>query len=266
MPFLNYGGPAGTPGSRIALALHAGQRAAALNVDLLELRGRIETDAPGLTENRRKLTVIKRLPETSEELWEKGLKAKVRSQVRRPMKEGMEVAFGPDLLDDFYSVFSATMRDLGTPVLPRPFFHALRDHLGDAVLFAVVTLGDVPVAAGCGLVYGGELEITWAGSSRAHQRQAPNMLLYWGMMEEATRRGLKAFNFGRASPDSGTHRFKKQWGTEDIPLPWMQWSPSGVASTPSPDGKKMQMATRTWSRLPLRVTNVLGPRLSRLIP
>lgn len=266
MPFLNYGGPAGTPDARTALAMHAGQRAAALGVDLLELRGRVPTEAPGLTENQRKLTVVKRLPETTEELWEKGLKAKVRSQVRRPIKEGMEVTFGHDLLDDFYGVFSATMRDLGTPVLPRTFFRSIRRHLDDALLFAVVKLDGLPVAAGCGLMFGDELEITWAGSSRAHQRQAPNMLLYWGMMEEATRRGLGAFNFGRCSPDSGTHRFKKQWGSEDQPLPWMQWSPSGVASTPTPDGKKMQMATRTWSRLPVRVTNVLGPRLSRLIP
>lgn len=266
MPFLNYGGPTGTPDARTALAMHAGQRAAALGVDLLELRGRIATEAPELTLNQRKLTVVKTLPETPEELWEKGLKAKVRSQVRRPIKEGMEVTFGHDLLDDFYSVFSATMRDLGTPVLPRAFFAAIREHLADALLFAVVKLDGLPVAAGCGLIYGDELEITWAGSSRAHQRQAPNMLLYWGMMEEATRRGLGAFNFGRCSPDSGTHRFKKQWGSEDEPLPWMQWSPSGVASTPTPDSRKMEMATKTWSRLPVRVTNVLGPRLSRLIP
>jgi len=266
MPFLNYGGPVGSPAARTALAQHAAGHAQDLGVDLLELRGRRETKAEGLTVNARKITVIKTLPETPEELWEKGIKAKLRSQIRRPMKEGMEIRFGPDLVDPFYEVFSITMRDLGTPVLPKPFFESIRTHLGDSVMFAVVEHEGRAVAAGCGLIWDGELEITWAGASREHQRLAPNMLLYWGMMEESTKRGFHSFNFGRCSLDSGTHRFKKQWGTEDHPLPWLQWSPSGVPSTPSPDSPKFRLATAAWSRLPVSVTNVIGPRLSRLIP
>jgi serine/alanine adding enzyme len=266
MPFLNYGGPAGNPLARATLARHAAEHARRLGVDLLELRGRIETRAEGLKLNARKLTVIKELPETSEELWEKGIKAKVRSQIRRPMKEGMKIRFGADLIDSFYSVFSTTMRDLGTPVLPKPFFEAIQVHLGDSVTFAVVEYAGRPVAACCGLRWDGELEITWAGTSREHQRLAPNMLLYWGMMEEGTRLGCHSFNFGRCSPDSGTHRFKKQWGTEDRPLPWLQWSASGRPSTPTPDSPRFRLATSAWSKLPVPVTNLIGPRLSRLIP
>jgi serine/alanine adding enzyme len=266
MPFLNYGGPVGSDAARAALARHAARQAGTLGVDLLELRGRIETSVEGLVLNNRKLTVLKSLPESSEELWEKGIKAKLRSQIRRPMKEGMEVRFGPDQLDAFYGVFSTTMRDLGTPVLPRRFFESIRANLDDCAMFVVVEHGGVPLAAGCGLSWGDELEITWAGSSREHQRLAPNMLLYWGMMEEATKRGLRYFNFGRCSPDSGTHRFKRQWGSEDHPLPWLQWSTSGVPSTPSPDSPKFRLATSVWSRMPLPVANTLGPHLSRLIP
>ena len=266
MPFLNYGGPLGTPAARATLAGHARRHAERLGVDLLELRNRRALDGSSLTLNQRKLTVVKELPTTPEELWEKGLKTKVRSQVRRPMKEGMEVRFGPDELDRFYDVFARTMRDLGTPVLPKRFFTSIRAHLGDTVVFAVVELEGAPVAAGCGLAWDGEMEITWAGASREHSRLAPNMLLYWGMMEESIRRGLRAFNFGRCSPDSGTHRFKRQWGGEDHVLPWLQWSASSVPSTPDPDSPRFRLATSAWSRLPVGLTNVLGPPLSRLLP
>ena len=263
MPFLNYGGPVGTEPARRALARRATDLARELGVDLLELRARSDLETG---ENRRKVTVLKSLPDSRDELWEDGLRSKVRSQVRRPMKEGMEVRFGPDRLDAFYRVFSTTMRDLGTPVLPRSFFETIRDHLGASSLFATVELDGEPLAAGCGLFYDAELEITWAGASREHSRLAPNMLLYWGMMEEGVRRGMDVFNFGRCTPDSGTHRFKRQWGTEDEPLPWLQWSPSGVSSTPNPDSPKYRFATDVWSRLPVGVANRLGPLLSRSIP
>jgi len=266
MPFLNYGGPVGSDEARRVLAEWASATAAELGVDLLELRNRQPLTVDGLVENARKLAVVKELPDSSELLWEKGIKAKVRSQIRRPMKEGMDVDFGNALVDDFYSVFSTTMRDLGTPVLPRLFFDKVAEEFGDSVIFAVVRHEGVPVAAGCGLSWCGEFEITWAGASRDHARLAPNMLLYWGLMEESVRRGMSAFNFGRCSPDSGTHRFKRQWGSEDHVLPWLQWSPSGVPSTPNPESPKFKAATNVWRRLPVGVTNVIGPRLSRVIP
>lgn len=266
MPFLNYGGPVGSEEGRRVLAEWAARTAAELRVDLLELRNRLPQNVDGLVTNARKLTVVKELPDSAEELWEKGIKAKVRSQVRRPMKEGMEIRFGAELVDDFYAVFSTTMRDLGTPVLPHRFFRKIAEAFGDSAIFAVVEHQGEPVAAGCGLTWKGEFEITWAGSSREHSRLAPNMLLYWGLMEESVRRGLTAFNFGRCSEDSGTHRFKRQWGSDDHPLPWLQWSPSGVPSTPDPDSPKFRAATNVWRRLPVGVTNVIGPRLSRVIP
>lgn len=265
MPFLSYGGPIGTSEARRALALHAVSEAKRLGVDLLELRDR--RPIPGdLAVSGRKITVVKELPDSAEALWEDGLRAKVRSQVRRPMKEGLETRIGADLVDAFYPVFSVTMRDLGTPVLPKAYFRAIADHMADQVLFSVVERDGETVAAGCGFLWAGEFEITWAGALREHSRVAPNMLLYWSLMEESVRRGAHTFNFGRCTPDSGTHRFKAQWGTEDVPLPWAQWSPTGMVATPNPDSPKYRLATRVWSRLPVGVANTLGPILARGLP
>jgi len=266
MPFLNYGGPVGADAARHALCREATTLAARLRVDLLELRNRSHLPTSELALNQRKLTVVKALPSTAEELWEKGIKAKVRSQIRRPQKEGMEISFGGEHLDAFYDVFSRTMRDLGTPALPKVFFEKIREAFPDTTVFALVELRGEPMAAACGLTWQDEFEITWAGASREHARLAPNMLLYWGLMEDCVRLGLGRFNFGRCSPDSGTHRFKRQWGSEDEPLPWLQWSPSGIVSTPDPNSRKFRLASSAWSRLPLPVTNLIGPRLSRVIP
>lgn len=265
MPFLNDGGPVGSEAGREALVEAAGRTAREAGVDLLEIRSRERL--PGdLSVTDRKITVILDLPAESETLWKDGLKSKVRSQVRRPMKEGMEVRFGPEHLDAFYGVFARNMRDLGTPVLPRAFFDAIVAALPETAVVGAVYHGDRPAAVGFGLAFGDELEITWASSDRELDRMAPNMLLYWGFMEHAIERGLGRFNFGRCTRGGGTHRFKTQWGGEDVDLPWGQWSAHGVAATPTPDGGAMGLAVRVWQRLPLGVTNRLGPMLSRRIP
>ncbi|MBT8405022.1 MAG: FemAB family PEP-CTERM system-associated protein [Gemmatimonadetes bacterium] len=264
MPFLNYGGPLGSAAARTLLAEDAGRLAADAGVDLLELRARRSLDTT-LDEVHRKVTVVLPLGDDADHLFKKGLKAKVRSQVRRPMKAGMTARVGPEGVDDFYGVFAQHMRDLGTPVLPRSLFHDLRRVFADEVVFAVVYAEDRPVAGGCGFAFGDEFEITWASSLREFSREAPNMLLYWSLMEEMIRRGVATFNFGRCTPGGGTHRFKRQWGGEDEPLPWYQWSDGERAATPNPDGG-FGLAVRAWQRLPLPVANRIGPLLARRIP
>lgn len=266
IPFLNYGGPLGSPEARRLLAGWAVDEARASGADLLELRTRHEVEAEGLRESRRKVTVVLPLPDSAKWLWEKGFSSKLRSQVRRPQKEGMEVRFGPDQVEPFYSVFARNMRDLGTPVLPKALFESLARVFPGEAVFGVVYHEGVAVAAGAGFLWQSEYEMTWASSLREYNRLSPNMLLYWGFMEEMVRRGATTFNFGRCTPGGGTHRFKLQWGGEDVPLPWLQWSPGEVDSTPSPDRPAYRLAVSAWQRLPLPVANRVGPFLARRIP
>jgi FemAB-related protein (PEP-CTERM system-associated) len=264
MPFLNYGGPIGTPEAEEQLCRHARHLAQAFEVKLLELRTRHRARSELQTADR-KVTVLLPLPASADALMAR-FPAKLRSQIRRPMKEGMEVRVGADQRDAFYAVFARNMRDLGTPVLPRRLFDEIARVFAREVVFCAVYYQGQPVAAGCGLIWGQEFELTWASSLREHNQRAPNMLLYWGLMQHMIGRGLGVFNFGRCTPDGGTHRFKLQWGGETVPLSWLQWSSTGTAAPPSPDRPLFQMATRIWSRMPLAMANTIGPLLARNLP
>ncbi len=264
LPFVNYGGPLGTQDAVGALARAAVDRARLDRVKLLELRSRVALPIE-LPVSHRKITVCLELPDSDEALM-KRFPAKLRSQVRRPDKEGVQVRFGPDQVEPFYQVFSAHMHALGTPVMPRRLFAALPEAFGDDVWFGVGYLGDVPIACGAGFRWGDEFEMTWASSLSAYNRISANMGVYWAFMRRAIGLGLRVFNFGRCSPGSGTHRFKSQWTAVDEALYWYQWSASGVASTPSPDTGPLSWAPRVWSRLPRTVVDTAGPWLSRLIP
>ena len=78
--------------------------------------------------------------------------------------------------------------------------------------------------------------------------------------------GLDVFNFGRCTPGGGTHRFKRQWGGEDVQLHWIRWASKPQAAPPSRDASAYRWATAVWQRLPLPVANFLGPRISRGLP
>lgn len=93
------------------------------------------------------------------------------------------------------------------------------------------------------------------------------MLLYWAFMEQAIAEEMRTFNFGRSSPETGTHRFKRQWGGVDVPLPWLQWSRGPMSATPTPDGSRLfRTATAVWKRVPVGLATRLGPYLARRIP
>ena len=255
----------GTGGGEAKLAEHAVKESVRSRVDLLELRTRHHGKS-SLSVSTRKITVLLHLPASVEELWEEGFSSKLRSQIRRSTKDGMEARFGSEHRDAFYEVFSRHMRDLGTPVLPRGFFDRLAEVFKSSVEFGVVYKGQEPVAGGCGFIWRSEFEMTWASSLLKYKRFAPNMLLYSAFIRRMLARGLGTFNFGRCTPGTGTHRFKLQWGGTDVALPWLQWSPRGVVATPSPERRFYRFAANSWRHLPLPVANRLGPVLARRLP
>lgn len=264
LPFLNAG-PVGTPEAKALLTQEAVRIAQRTGADLLEIRTLRELPVT-LAPARVKCTVRLALPATAEQLWAKSFRAKLRSQIRRPQKEGMETRFGLDERDAFYWVFARNMRDLGTPVLPRRFFECVERAFAEQVIFGVVYHRGEPVAAGCGFIWRDEFELNWASSLREHNSLAPNMLLYWSFMERVIGRGVRVFDFGRCTPGSSTHRFKMQWGGKEIPLPWVQW-PVGESSGESiTDRKVFRLATAAWRYLPIFVANRAGPLLARRLP
>ena len=264
MPFLNYGGPIGTEAAIGALVAKAVEVAQRDRVKLLELRSRVPLDI-SLPASHRKITVVLDLPDDPDALF-RGFDTKLRSQIRRPQKEGVEVEFGCEQVVPFFSVFARHMHDLGTPTQPLSFFRALDERFPEDCWFACAYLSGRPVAAACGFQFGREFEMTWASSLRSYNREAPNMLLYWACMQRAISRGLERFNFGRCTPGAGTHRFKMQWGGREEPLWWYGLGISRDTITPSPQDSAFRFGPPVWRRLPESIATALGPSIVRYIP
>ncbi len=239
-----------------------------LDVKHLELRHErpIEHAALNAT-NTDKLHMRLKLPGTSEELWN-GLKSKVRSQIRKPLNdESLTAEFGrDDLLDSFYRIFCCNMRDLGTPPFAKKLFAEMLGEFGDAAEICSIRFHGKPVASGF-LLHGPDVTfIPSASSMREFNHTSCNMLMYWHVLERAVQRGQTWFDFGRSSVDSGTHRFKKQWGAEEFPAAWQYYNRRGDAGDMRPDSGRFDRVIALWQKLPVWFTRLIGPPIVRGIP
>ena len=267
VPYLNAGGVlAENEQVRDALIGEAIELARKRKARYLELRFRSE---PGLRLPTRchKVAMVLPLQPDAEAMWA-ALPHKVRTDIRKGMKANLTAEFGgQEFLADFYSVFARNMRDLGTPVYSQRFFAEILRVFPEDAHICRVRHRDTTIAVSFLIGHRGTLEAVWSASRYDYLAMRPNMFLYWSILRFATERRFHFFDFGRSTIGSGTHHFKKQWGAQDVPLHWTYWLPDG-ASLPelNPENPRYRLAIRLWQRMPVSVTNLIGPSLAKRLP
>lgn len=219
----------------------------------------IDETLPRKTE---KITLRLTLPASEETLW-KQFNPKVRNQIRKARKAGLtEIHGGENLLDDFYAVYLRNMRDLGSPPHSKRFFRLILEQFPDAAAVTVIRHAGRPLAAGFTLADRHALRVPWAAADWRERKRNANMFLYWAMLSRGCRMTAPCFDFGRSSRASGTHKFKKQWDAEEIPLYWEFLMPAG-GDLPdfSSDNAKYRTFIACWKKMPLWAVRRLGPLL-----
>ena len=268
LPFVTYGGIlADNAEVASALAARAAVEAQARNADHVELRHTVALPDVRLAERLDKVSMMLRLPD-SEQVLSKQLGAKLRSQIKRGEREKLELVWGgAELIPDFYRVFAPAMHALGTPVYPRRFFEAVYDALRGVSEILIVRMHGKPHAVAFLVNHGRTMEVPWAVASPEAKHASVNMRMYWELLARSIQKGAARFDFGRSTVDSGTYRFKAQWGALPHQLHWHYWLPAGA---PVPklnhSNPKYARASRVWRSLPLWVANKVGPIISRKLP
>ncbi len=268
LPYINSAGVlAGEGQVASALVDRAVALADELDVRYLELRHETPVEHSALgTQLTSKVHMRLALPGTSEELW-KRFDPKVRNQIRKGEKQNFEVIWGcGEVLADYYDVFARNMRDLGTPVFGKDLFRAILDSFPDGAEFCVVRLDGKAIAAAL-LTHGQTTtEVPSASALREFNVTNANMFMYWQLLQRAIARQQQTFDFGRSTVDSNTYRFKKQWGAEPHPAVWQYYVRQGTVGDMRIEGGKYDRMIRTWQRLPVWLTRLVGPAIVRGIP
>ena len=276
LPYCDFGGAAADgPAVSQELFRGAAEWIASRKERPLEIRSPEPLPGAGEEEFRleSKARLLLDLPPDSETLFS-GFKSKLRSQVRKPLRDGLTAEIGgTELLDAFYRVFSRNMRDLGSAAHSREWFRTLLEEYGKRMRICVVRMPDgSSAAAGIMLCTERSVTVPWASSLRELNRWNPNMLLYWSMLSHAADGGWEWFDFGRSTPGEGTWKFKRQWGAEPVPLHWGRFRVTDGELAPLPvhesNGSGVRgrgLAEGVVRKLPVPVATFLGCRLRKYI-
>ena len=285
LPYCDAGGPlADSPEIEKQMLLKAMELSVQQKIKTLSVRftSSFAGIDPTLTRNANKVRLLLTLPDGSEALLA-SLKAKVRSQVKKPFRDGLTVQCGGrGLLDDFYPLFAENMRDLGSPVHARAWIsRILQCFANRAVLFIVRMPDHTPAAGGILLCHPNMVSVPWASSLRRFNRRNPNMMLYWAFLKFAADHQYPMFDFGRSTPGEGTYSFKKQWGAAPSPLHWADFksapgpgnyplqpipqTAASVTSAASAASGKRKQAEAVIMKMPVSVSRIFGTMTRKYI-
>jgi FemAB-related protein (PEP-CTERM system-associated) len=268
-PLLSYGGVcAGDEITKKNLLLKAQEIAVQHRVEYIEIRQLADRMADNLPTKNDFVTMFLRLDKDEEFIWKNTLTPKVRNQIRKAIKSGLTVDFGKEYFDDFYRVLSVNYRELGTPLHSKAFFRKILEEFNKSSGIIVAKYKEKVIAAMLYIHFKNVFSDPWASSLREYNKLCPNNILYWEAIKYACKNGFEYFDFGRSTIDQGTLMFKKQWGAEQISL-YYQYSlnkAKTISKINAVHNNKYQLAIKIWKRLPLIITNKIGPIFVRYLP
>ena len=263
-PFCVYGGiVSDDAAAHQALTARACELARSLDVDYLELRNR-RRQFPEWPAKDLYVTFRKKIDAESEANM-LAIPRKQRAMVRKGLQKNLTVAIDADATRH-YDIYSESLRNLGTPVFAKRYLETLQTTFGQDCEILTVLHEGAPVASVLSFYFRDEVLPYYGGGTLAARPVAGNDYMYWAVMERARERGLKLFDYGRSKRGTGAFDFKVHWGFEPEPLHY-EYFLVRAAQLPnlSPTNPKYERMIRLWQRLPLRVTQMLGPPVARYL-
>ena len=201
---------------------------------------------------------------------ESNFKAIPRKQ-RRMIRQGTKSGFiskvgGMEYLLDFYSIYTKSLKNLGTPVFSYKYLeNIMKKFQGTFIL--TVWKDNVMVAGVMTFVFKDRLMPYFSGALKEYYQYAVNDFMYWELMKYGCEKGCRIFDFGRSKKGTGSYDFKKHWGFEPRALPYKYYlAKKRKVPNISPANPKYSTMINIWRKLPLRVANWLGPKINRYIP
>ena len=261
-PFCVYGGVVSEDGAACQqLEAAACRLAEELGVDYLELRNR-EARHPDWPTKQLYVTFRKSI-EPDPDANMKAIPRKQRAMVRKGIKAGLQGEFD-ESLENFYSAYSQSVRSLGTPVFSRAYFECLQQVFSDKCDILTVTHNGELVSSVMNFYFRDEVLPYYGGGTPIARQLKGNDFMYWELMRRSCERGLKIFDYGRSKQGTGSFSFKKNWGFEPSPLYYEYYLVKANRMPDiSPMNPKYRLFINAWKRLPLSVTQMLGPLIAR---
>lgn len=257
-----YGGiVASDENSYLELDKEACRLAEELGVDCLEMRNRIQK-TPERPYKKLYVSFRKGLDADVEKNF-LAIPRKQRAMVRKGIEAGLTSVIDTNI-DRIYLAYSESVRNLGTPVFSKKYFQTLKDVFADQCEVLTVEHNGKLIASVMSFYFKDEILPYYGGGTDLARELKGNDFMYWEVMRRAVEKGVKIFDYGRSKIGTGSYSFKKNWGFTPEPI-FYEFYLVKSASMPdiNPLNPKYQFFIAAWKRLPLTVSQWLGPWLSK---
>lgn len=262
VPFCVYGGVlADSDAARSALETAAAELATDLRVDYLELRNRRQQHPDWPSKDL--YVTFRKAIDADPDANMAAIPRKQRAMVRKGIQAGLTSELDGGI-DRFYSAYSESVRNLGTPVLGKRYFQILREVFGADCEVLTVTLNGTLVASVLSFYFRDEVLPYYGGGTDKARAVKGNDFMYWELMRRAPERGVRIFDYGRSKVGTGSYSFKKNWGFEPEPL-YYEYHLVRADRVPdvNPLNPKYRLFIEAWKRLPLPMSRLIGPMIAR---
>ena len=263
-PFCVYGGVlADDAVAGDALIEKACALARRLRVDYLELRN-LRRSQPTWPSKDLYVTFRKPIKTASEDNM-LAIPRKQRAMVRKGIQKELRVEIDSGV-ERLYSIYSESLRNLGTPIFSQRYLRVLREVFGESAEVLTISHQGRAIASVLSFYFKGDVLPYYGGGTTEARALAGNDFMYWSVMERARDRGVRTFDYGRSKRGTGAFDFKVNWGFEPQPL-FYEYFLVRAKTMPnlSPTNPKFDRLIRIWRRLPLPLTQWLGPPLAKYL-
>jgi FemAB-related protein (PEP-CTERM system-associated) len=232
-----------------------------LGVDHLELRNRTR-QTPDRPYKDLYVTFRKSL-EADVEKNMQAIPRKQRAMIRKGIAAGLQSKIDTDV-DRFYQAYSESVRNLGTPVFSKKYFQILKEVFQNHCEILTVEKDGQLVSSVMSFYFKDEVLPYYGGGTDLARAVQGNDFMYWEVMRRAVENGIKVFDYGRSKIGTGSYSFKKHWGFEPEPL-FYEFHLVKAEALPdiNPLNPKYQLFIAAWKKLPLAMSQLVGPWLSK---
>jgi len=261
--FCVYGGVvADNDDAALALDQEACRLGEELGVDHVEFRNRERTNSDRPYKEGMYVTFRKELdPDVDKNL--ATIPRKQRAVVRKGIKAGLVSVIDNDA-ERLFEAYSESVRNLGTPVFPKKYFKILKEVFKEQCEVISIEHEGKLIASVMNFYFRDEVLPYYGGGTAEARNLYANDFMYWEVMRRAVEKGVKIFDYGRSKIGTGSYRFKKHWGFVEAPL-FYEFELVKADSMPdiNPLNPKYKFFIAAWKRLPLGMSQMIGPLLAK---
>lgn len=212
------------------------------------------------------------LPDDPDIVW-KQMRKRNRNILRKGIKSGLSYSFSgpgtptPHELGRFHELFSYCQRALGTPVLSLDFFKKLLKTFPEETgVFSAKHEGKIVSSLFC-FLHKDTISPYYIGYDASYLKYAPNNYILWEVIKYGCQKGFKEYDMGRSRYGTGSYNFKRYWGIEPKLLSYEYYLRNGQEIPQiNPSNSKYSVPIKIWGKLPLPLTQYLGPKLIKYLP